>query len=430
MSTDVLVVGGGGREHAIAWKLAQSPDIGDLHLAPGNPGTAEFAENHDVGAEDLDALVQLALDESVELVVVGPEVPLAEGIADRLKEHNIAVFGPSKEAAKIEGSKAFSKDLMAELDVPTASYGNFTDYETAKAYLHEQGAPIVVKASGLAAGKGAIVCETMEEADVALKELMVDGSLGEAGAEVVIEEYLEGPEISIHVISDGENYVVLPPSQDHKPVGEGNTGPNTGGMGTVAPLPGVSEALMQRIDEEIVAPIIKGMNDAGTPYVGLLYPGIMLTKDGPKVLEFNCRFGDPETQSYMRLMDDDLLDIMHSAARGDLGNRDIKWLDKTAVNIVLASGGYPGAYEKGIPIKGVAVAENDPDVVVFHAGTKLADGELQTSGGRVLGVTAVGDDLEAARAKAYAMADEIDFDGKLLRKDIGHAHDNNVLANF
>ncbi len=428
--TDVLVVGGGGREHAIAWQLNQSANIGELHAAPGNPAIGEFATNAVVDIEDPEAIVGYAVENGIDLVVVGPEAPLVAGVVDRLTEQHVAAFGPSQAAAELETSKAFSKDLMQRLGVPTAEYETFTDYEAAQAYVSEHGAPIVVKASGLAAGKGAVVCETEAEAQAALKEMMVDRVFGEAGNEVVIEEFLVGPEISIHVISDGESYVILPPSQDHKPVGEGNKGANTGGMGTVAPLPGVSDELMQRIDREIVGPIIKGMAEAGTPYKGLLYPGLILTESGPKVLEFNCRFGDPETQSYMRLMDDDLLDIFLAVANGQLGNRTIKWREGVAANIVLASGGYPGSYEKGMPIQGIADAEAMDDIVVFHAGTKEVEGQLVTAGGRVLGVTAVGATLEDARTKAYAAAAKISFDGMQYRRDIGVSHDNTMLEKF
>ncbi len=428
MSTNVLVVGGGGREHALAWKLSQSEDLGKLYVAPGNPGMSEFAELVDVGAGDCEALVQLAVDKEVDLVVVGPEAPLVEGLVDMLAEKDIKAFGPNKAAAEIESSKAFSKKLMDDLSVPTAKYQVFTDYEQAKEYLEEMGAPIVVKASGLAAGKGAVVCQTQEEAQEALKEIMVDREFGEAGDEVVIEEFLVGPEISIHVLSDGQNYTIFPPSQDHKPVGVGNTGANTGGMGTVAPLPGVSDALMQQIEDEIVAPIINGMAEADMPYIGLLYPGIILTDDGPKVLEFNARFGDPETQSYMRILESDLLELMMACVDCRLNEVTTEWSDKTAVNIVLASHGYPGSYNKGKVISGPDVEHED--VVIFHAGTKLDGEDVVTNGGRVLGVTAVGDGLDDARAKGYAACEVVNFDGMQYRSDIGMAHDNSKLANF
>lgn len=427
--TNVLIIGGGGREHALAWKLAQSKNIGQLYAAPGNPGMASVSELVQVDTGTNDDVVAFALDNNIGLVVVGPEAPLVNGLIDSLEHNGIKGFGPTKAAAQIESSKAFSKDLMKELGVPTASYQNFTDYVAAKQYLAEQAMPIVIKASGLAAGKGVMICHDMDTAQSALKEIMVNKEFGEAGAEVVIEEFMNGPEISIHVVSDGTHYVTFPPAQDHKPAYDGNKGPNTGGMGTTAPLAGVSDELMTTIDTKIVRPIIEGMAKRGAPYKGLLYPGIMLTSDGPKVLEFNARFGDPETQSYMRILDSDLLEIMLASTNGMLNNIDVKWSDQTAANIVLAAGGYPGKHNKGDIISGLENIE-DKSIVAFHAGTALKDGDIVTNGGRILGVTATSIDTDEALSKAYAATKQITFKGKQLRTDIGKAHDNSRLKEF
>ncbi len=415
----VLLIGSGGREHALAWKLAQSPRLGKLFIAPGNGGTARLGENVPIKGDDIPALIAFAKRSSIDLVVVGPDDPLAFGIVDQFQKEKFLVFGPTKAAAQIEASKVFAKQLMQEEYIPTAAFQVFTDYNEASRYLASQPVPIVVKASGLALGKGAIVCKTMEEGRAALKSIMIDRTFGNAGNEVVIEEFLEGQEISIHAFSDGISRAVMPTAQDHKPVGEGDMGPNTGGMGTIAPVPWVTDELQNQIARTILDPTLRAMKKKGCTFSGCLYPGLKITPEGPKVLEFNARFGDPETQSLMRLLRTDLLDILHACASGKLNEVSIEWNSGYAVCIVMASGGYPGVYKRGLPIAGISEAEKREDVIVFHAGTKLADGGLVTSGGRVLGVSATGSTLAEALRKAYAGVEKIKFEGMYYRKDIG-----------
>ncbi len=419
MRIDVLVIGGGGREHALCWKLKQSPRIGKLYCAPGNGGTRAVAEQVPIGVMEFERLALFAEEKHVGLTIVGPDDPLAGGIVDHFKARGLRVWGPSKAAARIEASKAFAKELMREAGVPTAAFEVFTDHDKALAYVRAQGAPIVVKASGLALGKGVYVCQTLAEAEAALKEIMLDHLFKDAGNEVVVEEYLDGQEVSLHALSDGSSHLLFPPSQDHKPVGEGDTGPNTGGMGTIAPLPQVSEGMLQELDASVVTPTLEAMKKRGVPFAGLLYPGIKLSSKGPRVLEFNARFGDPETQVYMRLLKTDLLDLLDACVDGELGTQTIEWHPGFAANIVLASGGYPGAYEKGFPITGIEEAEQVEGAVVFHAGTALKDGALVTNGGRVLGVSAVGDTLAHALDRAYRAAELVHFEGKYYRRDIG-----------
>ncbi len=419
---NVLLIGSGGREHALAWKLAQSPRLGKLFIAPGNGGTASLgslAENIPIKADDIPALIAFAKKSSIDLVVVGPDDPLALGIVDQFQKEKFLVFGPTKAAAQIEASKAFAKQLMQEEYIPTAAFQVFTDYDEASRYLASQSVPIVVKASGLALGKGAMVCNTMEEAKAALKSIMVDRTFGDAGNEVVIEEFLEGQEISVHAFSDGISRAMMPTAQDHKPVGEGDTGSNTGGMGTIAPVPWVTDELQNQIAQTILDPTLRAMKKKGCTFSGCLYPGLKITPEGPKVLEFNARFGDPETQSLMRLLKADLLDIFYACASGRLKEIFIEWSSGYAVCVVMASGGYPGAYEKGFPVAGIPEAEKIEGVVVFHAGTKLADGALVTSGGRVLGVSATGPTLAEALRRAYAGVGKIKFEKMYYRKDIG-----------
>lgn len=424
---NVLVLGGGSREHALAWKLAQSPKLDEIYAAPINPGIAEVAQEADIDVSDFGVIEAFCIDKEIGLVVVGPEQALVDGIVDYLTDKGIATFGPDKAAARIEGSKAFAKELMKKHGIPTASYETFTDYESAKTYIESQGAPIVIKASGLAAGKGAVVCKTDKEAQDALSEIMQDEKFGDAGSEVVIEEFMEGPEVSIHVLADGEHYKIFPESQDNKAIFDGSKGPNTGGMGTISPLADMTDTLQQRIEDEIVAPIMRAMADDGHPYTGLLYPGIMVTKDGPKVVEFNCRFGDPEVQVYMARLESDLLELMMACTSQTLDAHTINWSDHTAVNVVLASGGYPGSYEKGKEITGIEKANSQENVTIFQAGTKADGDKIVTNGGRVISVTATGKDLDEARKRAYDAADMIDFEGKQLRSDIGLAHDNSKL---
>ena len=418
MKTNVLIIGSGGREHSLAWKIAQSARVGKLYVAPGNGGTRMVAENVPIVATDIDALVAFAEKSEIGLTLVGPDDPLALGIVDAFRARGLRIFGPTRAAAEIESSKVFSKQLMQETGIPTAVFQVFHEHDEALAYVRAHGTPIVVKASGLALGKGVYVCTTLVEAETALAEIMLTRVHKDAGNEVVIEEFLEGQEVSIHAFCDGKDFVVFPPAQDHKPVGEGDTGPNTGGMGTIAPVPWVSAETMRDIGETIVRPTLAALAKRGRRFTGLLYPGLKMTKGGPKVLEFNARFGDPETQSYMRLLKTDLLDILDACEGGTLANLDVEWNTGFAACIVLASGGYPGAYKKGIAIDGVADAENVPGIVVFHAGTSF-DGGLKTSGGRVLGVSATADTLRGALDCAYEAARLIRFEGMQYRRDIG-----------
>jgi phosphoribosylamine--glycine ligase len=418
-ATDVLVVGSGGREHALCWKLAQSLRVGKLYCAPGNGGTQRVAEHVAIGALEFEKLADFAEEKNIGLTVVGPDDAFVGGIVDVFTKRGLRIWGPTKAAAQIEGSKAFSKQLMQKAGIPTAEFGVFTDYDQALAYVRKKGVPIVVKASGLALGKGVYVCQSNDEAETALKEIMLDNRFGDSGSEVVIEEFLDGPEISIHALSDGNTHALFPPTQDHKRALEGDRGPNTGGMGVIGPLPWVSGADMRTIDETIVTPTLAAMKEGSAAFSGLLYPGLKLTSAGPKVLEYNARFGDPETQVYMRLLSSDLFDLLDASVDGTLASHSLAWSKGFACNIVLASGGYPESYQKGFPITGIEEAEKMPGIVVFHAGTKLADGKVVTNGGRVLVVSATGNTLQEALERAYAAADLIQFEGKYLRRDIG-----------
>jgi len=420
----ILIIGGGGREHAIGWKVAQSPRAGKIYFAPGNAGTVQVGENVDIKATDTVGLLNFARRERIDLTLAIPDDPLALGIVDLFQKNGLRIFGPTKDAAQLESSKSFAKNFMKRHNLPTAKFEIFTDYQSAKKYLHTQKLPIVIKASGLALGKGVVICKTLKEAEEALENCFVKKIFGDAGKEVVIEEFLEGREISIHVFSDGEHYSIFPPSQDHKRIGEGNTGPNTGGMGTIAPL----SVDMTRIEKEIIAPTFAALQKEGIEYKGVLYPGLILTKDGPKILEFNARFGDPETQIYMRLLKTDLLDIVDACIDGTLDKVKIEWKKEFACTIVLASGGYPGEYEKGKVItvptegRGSTIAEaigRGEGVVIFHAGTIIRDGKLLTNGGRVLGVSSLGKSLEESLGKAYGAIEKISFEGMYYRKDIG-----------
>jgi phosphoribosylamine--glycine ligase len=419
MALDVLIVGSGGRETALAWKVAQSPQLGKLYIAPGNGGTRQYGENVPIPATAIETLGQFAQEHSIDLTIVGPDEPLALGIVDVFKARGLKIFGPSKMAAQIEASKAFAKNLMQEAGVPTAEFAVFTDYKLALKYVRERGAPTVIKASGLALGKGVYVCTALTQAEEVLKKIMVDRIHGDAGNQVVIEEYLEGAEISIHVFSDGKHFKMLPPAQDHKRIGENDTGPNTGGMGAIVPVPWVSPEMTKRIEETIVRPTLEVLAYRNTPFVGMLYPGIKLTSRGPKVLEFNVRWGDPETQAYLRLMKNDILDLCLACVNGTLNRHTLEWLPQFAANVVLASEGYPGEYEKGFLIEGIEDAEKIPNVIVFQAGSKYADGIVKTSGGRVLGVSALGDSLKDVLKNAYKGVELIQYPGKYYRRDIG-----------
>lgn len=416
----ILLIGGGGREHALVWKLSQSDKVEKIFAAPGNPGIAMLKKCSciDLKLDDLEKVADYAEEESIDLTVVGPEATLVAGIADVFKRRGLPVFGPSKAAAQLEGSKAFSKELMAKYNIPTAFFKICEDMETAKAYVKEKGAPIVVKADGLAAGKGVVVAMTEEEALEAIEEMMGDHKFGNAGARVVLEEYMEGEEASLLAFTDGKTVVPMLAAQDHKRIFDNDQGPNTGGMGTYAPAPVMTDILRLKATERILKPVVAAMAKEGTPYQGCLYAGLMIKDDVIKVVEFNCRFGDPETQVVLPLLESDLAEIMLACATGTLDQADVAWSDKAAVCVVMASGGYPESYETGKVITGLAEADAQENTVVFHAGTKNAAGSIVTAGGRVLGVTAVDDNIRAARDRAYAAVENIKFDGAFYRKDI------------
>ena len=416
---NVLLIGSGGREHALAWKLAQSPKVEKLLVAPGNPGIGllDKCECVSLDVENLELVADFAQENKIDLTVVGPEAPLVAGLADVFEARGLAVFGPSKAAAQLEGSKAFSKNIMAKYNIPTAFFKICDNIDDAKAYVEEKGAPIVVKADGLAAGKGVVVAFTKEEALNAIDEMMGDHKFGAAGACVVLEEFMDGEEASLLAFTDGKVIVPMIASQDHKRAFDGDKGPNTGGMGTYAPAPVLTPALRDKATEEVLKPMIAAMQAEGTPYKGCLYAGLMVKADSVKVVEFNCRFGDPETQVVLPLLNSDLAEIMLACATGKLDQVEINWSDKAAVCVVVASGGYPESYEKGKEITGLEAAA-EVGAVVFHAGTKLSDGKIVTSGGRVLGVTAVDDNIKAARDKAYEAVDKIAFDKAFSRRDI------------
>ena len=415
----ILIVGGGGREHALAWKIAQSPLVETLLAAPGNPGIARHARCVDVGVDAHRELVELARRERVDLVVVGPEAPLVAGLADRFAEAGLTVFGPSARAAAIEGSKAFSKDLMRRYAIPTARFSTFDDAAAARRFCRELGAPLVVKADGLAAGKGAIVCPTLDEADAAIAECMERKAFGAAGARVVVEEFMVGQEVSFFTLSNGGDAMALAAAEDHKAVFDADRGPNTGGMGCYSPVPAFDEALEKRVMETIVRPTLAALAREGAPYRGVLYTGLMLTAEGPRVVEFNCRFGDPECQALMVRTPGDPVPLLLAAARGEAWPPARSWSSSASVCVNVASGGYPGKYQTGIPIRGVEAAEARDGVQVFHAGTAMRDGRLVTAGGRVLGVTGLAQDIEAAITVAYAAVRDISFEGMHYRTDIG-----------
>ena len=416
----VIIVGGGGREHALAWKLSQSPDVEEVVCAPGNAGTARVGRNVSVGAEDIAGLLSLAKEEKPGLVVVGPEAPLALGLVDELEALGIPAFGPSAQAARIEASKAFSKALMDEAGIPTAAYGVFEDAGAAKNFVSERGGAWAVKADGLAAGKGVLLCPDALSAHDAISQIMEQRAFGEAGDKCVVEEFLEGEEASFLAFADGETALPMASAQDHKAIGEGDTGPNTGGMGAYSPAPVLSGALEERALETVIKPAIRAMARRSTPYRGVLYAGLMVQGDELKVLEFNCRFGDPECQPLLTRMEGDLLPILMACVEGNLHETTIRYTQDTAVCVVMAAGGYPEDYRKGDAIHGIEDADALPGVHVFHAGTALNDaGEVVTAGGRVLGVTARGIDIRAAIARAYEACDLIYWEDAYFRKDIG-----------
>jgi phosphoribosylamine--glycine ligase len=418
---NVLVVGSGGREHALAWKAAQSAGVETVYVAPGNAGTAaeDGIENLAIAVDDFTGLADFAQANAVGLTIIGPEAPLVDGIVDYFQERGLRCFGPSAAAAQLEGSKAFTKDFLARQNIPTGAYANFTELEPALAYLREQGAPIVVKADGLAAGKGVIVAETLEQAEAAVTDMLSGNAFGEAGCRVVIEEFLDGEETSFIVIADGKNVLAMATSQDHKRVGEGDTGPNTGGMGAYSPAPVVTPEVHRRIMDEVILPTVAGMAAEGMPYTGFLYAGLMIAADGsPGVIEYNCRFGDPETQPIMMRLQSDLCALCDAALDGQLDSTNADWDPRPAMAVVVAACGYPGSYEKGMKITGIETVD-DKFTKVFHAGTAERDGEIVTSGGRVLCVTALGDDIAQAQQKAYRGVDQIHWQGAFHRRDIG-----------
>ena len=412
----VLVVGGGGREHTIIWKLSQSPLVREIYCAPGNPGIEELAKSVDIAPEDIEKLVEFAQEKSIDLTVVGPEAPLVLGIADKFKEAGLKIIAPSKAGAELEGSKSFSKNFMVKYNIPTGGYTEVTSYDEGLNALKDYTYPLVIKADGLAAGKGVLICENEIEAKNGLKEIMLDRVFGTSGDKVVIEEFLEGIETSVLCFVDNKNIVPMVSSQDHKRIYDGDEGPNTGGMGTYSPNFVYTKEIEAIVEETILKPTLEGIQKEGMDYKGIIFIGLMITKDGPKVLEYNVRFGDPETQVVLPRLETDLMEIFNHMTEEKLSDIDIKWNDKAVVCVVLASGGYPGDYEKGIEITGLE--EIQGETIVFHAGTAMKDGKLVTNGGRVLGVTSWGADIAAARKEVYNNVDKIEFAGKTYRKDI------------
>lgn len=413
----VLVVGSGGREHALCWKIAQRPDT-EVYVAPGNIGMVDVATLVNIKVDDIAGLVDFAKAEEIDLTVVGPELPLTLGIVDAFQDAGLACFGPNKAAAKLEGSKAFSKELMKKYGIPTAAFDTFTDVEKAKAFVDEIGVPCVVKADGLAAGKGVIICMTREEADKAIEDMLTDHAFGDASATIVIEEYMVGPEVSVLAFADGKTVLPMVSAQDHKRIFDGDKGPNTGGMGAYSPAPVYTEALSAEVNKTIIEPTIAAMAAEGTPFTGILYTGLMLTEKGPRVLEYNVRFGDPETQPIMVRMKSDIVELFQACVDGKLDEATLEWHDEAAVCVIMASGGYPASSEKGVPIHGLDDIAAE-EAIVFHSGTAEKDGEIVTNGGRVLGVTAKDATIKGAIDKAYAAVEKINFDHMQFRRDIG-----------
>ncbi|CUW02333.1 Phosphoribosylamine--glycine ligase [Serratia grimesii] len=419
---NILIIGNGGREHALAWKAAQSPLADKVYVAPGNAGTAleSNLENIAISATDIPALLAFAQSHDIGLTIVGPEAPLVIGVVDAFQAAGLKIFGPSQAAAQLEGSKAFTKDFLARHNIPSADYQNFTDVEPALAYVRSKGAPIVIKADGLAAGKGVIVAMTLQEAEDAVQDMLAGNAFGDAGHRIVVEEFLEGEEASFIVMVDGENVVPMATSQDHKRVGDGDTGPNTGGMGAYSPAPVVTDEIHQRAMDQVIWPTVRGMAAEGNTYVGFLYAGLMISADGqPKVIEFNCRFGDPETQPIMLRLRSDLVELCLAGAEGKLDEKTSEWDERPALGVVLAAGGYPGDYNNGDVIQGLPQQES-ADGKVFHAGTRMQGNDVVTSGGRVLCVTALGETVAQAQQRAYQLAEGIQWSGSFCRKDIGY----------
>ncbi len=415
----ILVIGSGGREHTIAWKLFQSPIVEKIFIAPGNAGTALVGENIDIEVDEFEKLAEFAEKEKIGLTIIGPEDPLVKGIVNFFEEKNLNVFGPSKKAAIMEGSKTFTRDLLKKYNIPSAEYAAFENADKAKAYLKEKGAPIVIKADGLAAGKGVVVAETIEEAEKAIDEMILDKRFGESGTKILLEEKLIGEEASYLIFSDGKNILPMVSSQDHKRIFDNDFGQNTGGMGAYSPAPIVTKELEQQVLKEIMQSTVDAMAKEGRTFKGILYAGLMITKDGPKIVEFNARFGDPEAQVILPRLESDLVPIIQACIDGNLNEKEIKWSDKACCCVVMASGGYPGAYEKGKEIIGLKEASKIPETIVFHAGTKKEDGKVLTNGGRVLGVTALGANIKESIDNAYKAVEKISFERAQYRKDIG-----------
>ncbi len=418
----VLIIGSGGREHALAWKVAQNPQVDTIYVAPGNAGTAleHKVQNVNIGITDIPALVAFAQDKAIELTIVGPEAPLVIGVVDAFRAAGLPIFGPTQGAAQLEGSKAFTKDFLARHNIPTAAYANFTEIEPALAYVREKGAPIVVKADGLAAGKGVIVAMTLQEAEDAIQNMLAGNAFGSAGSRVVVEEFLDGEEASFIVMVDGENVLPMATSQDHKRVGDADTGPNTGGMGAYSPAPVVTQEIHDRVMREVIYPTVRGMAAEGNTYTGFLYAGLMIDSTGaPKVIEYNCRFGDPETQPIMMRLQSDLVELCQAAIAGKLDQVESKWDPRASIGVVLAAGGYPGDYTKGEVISGLPTQESAGQKV-FHAGTETQGDQVVTNGGRVLCATALGNTVLEAQQRAYQLADQIHWNGMFCRRDIGY----------
>ncbi|ELD3371647.1 phosphoribosylamine--glycine ligase [Vibrio cholerae] len=418
----VLIIGSGGREHALAWKVAQNPQVDTIYVAPGNSGTAleHKVQNVNIGITDIPALVAFAQDKAIELTIVGPEAPLVIGVVDAFRAAGLPIFGPTQGAAQLEGSKAFTKDFLARHNIPTAAYANFTEIEPALAYVREKGAPIVVKADGLAAGKGVIVAMTLQEAEDAIQDMLAGNAFGSAGSRVVVEEFLDGEEASFIVMVDGENVLPMATSQDHKRVGDADTGPNTGGMGAYSPAPVVTQDVHDRVMREVIYPTVRGMAAEGNTYTGFLYAGLMIDSTGaPKVIEYNCRFGDPETQPIMMRLQSDLVELCQAAIAGKLDQVESKWDPRASIGVVLAAGGYPGDYAKGEVISGLPTQESAGQKV-FHAGTETQGDQVVTNGGRVLCATALGNTVLEAQQRAYQLADQIHWNGMFCRRDIGY----------
>lgn len=415
----VLVLGSGGREHALIWKLSQSPRVTQLYCAPGNAGTAKLASNVPIPIANQSELLAFALKEAIDLTVVGPDDALAAGVVDLFKKNGLRIFGPTQFAAQFESSKIFAKEFMVRHGIPTAASGHFSDPAAARSFCKSMKYPVVIKADGLALGKGVVIAMTPTEADETIHQMMEKRQFGAAGSNVVVEEFLVGQECSIHALVGGGEYLLFPGAQDHKQVFDGDQGPNTGGMGTFSPPPLFDAKLQEEVRSKVLEPFIGGLQSEGIEYSGLLFPGLMVTADGLRVLEFNSRFGDPETQVLMRRLKSDLLDLLEATIDGRLSECQPEWDERIAVCVIMASGGYPGSYASGKPIRGLEQFEKDSEITVFHAGTKIENGQLATAGGRVLGVTALGEDLQSARTKAYAAVAKIDFDGAHYRKDIG-----------